>query len=264
GPVFLAYRDQAAVDRIANETMKSAPLYDFTAPDGIKNTIWRVQNPDQLTALFAKIPKAYIADGHHRAASGSRVAHDRRAANPAHTGAEEYNWFMAVLFPAKQLQILPYNRCVVDLNGMSPDLFLEKLRILFQVTVDANPKPSQPRNVSMYLGGRWYGLNWPAPLAADPVSSLDVSVLQDRVLHPLLGIDDPRTSKRIEFVGGIRGTQELEKRVKSGRSAVAFSMFPTTVDQLMAIADAGQIMPPKSTWFEPKLKSGLLVHSLDG
>ena len=264
GPVFLAYKDKADIDKIVLQDQQTEPLFNFTAVDGIQHTVWRALHPEALVRLFASIPEAYIADGHHRAASAARVAVERRAANPAHTGQEEYNWFLTVLFPASQLQILPYNRCVRDLNGMSETQFMEAVRSRFIVTDNASPKPGQPAHVSMYLGGRWHGLSWtPAP-NSNPVSLLDVSVLQDNLLAPLLGIDDPRSNKRIEFVGGIRGPGELKKRVDEGRSAVAFSMFPTTIDQLMAIADAGEVMPPKSTWFEPKLRSGLLVHTLDG
>ena len=190
------------------------------------------------------------------------MAQARRAANPAHTGEEEYNWFLAALFPASQLRILPYNRVVADLNGGRPEAFLEEVGRRVTLTRAAGPAPAAPRQASLYLGGAWYGLGWDVPAGADPVAALDVSVLQDRVLAPVLGIGDPRTDSRIAFVGGIRGTGELAARVDSGRAAVAFSMYPVSVDQVMAIADAGSIMPPKSTWFEPKLLSGLLVHDL--
>ena len=263
GPVFLTYRDVEAVDAVVAATMAGAPLYDFTAPDGIRHTVWKV-SPDggaSLRALFDAVPVAYVADGHHRAKAAWRAGAERRAANPAHTGEEEYNWFLAVLFPASQLRILPYNRCVADLNGLSPEAFLARVREVFTVAESAPPAPAASRQVSMYMGGRWYGLSWPA-FDADPVAQLDVSVLQERLLGPVLSIGDPRTDRRISFVGGIRGTDELERRVDSGRSAVAFSMAPVTVGQMMAIADAGQIMPPKSTWFEPKLRSGLLVHEI--
>ncbi|HBA84625.1 MAG TPA: DUF1015 domain-containing protein [Verrucomicrobia bacterium] len=263
GPVFLAYKDQARIDELIRNVQQSAPLFDFTAVDGIRHSIWPVPDSAELVRQFAAVPEAYIADGHHRAASAARVAIERRAANPRHTGEEEYNWFLAVLFPATQLQILPYNRCVRDLNGLSAAQFLGAVRERFAVAENAAPRPMRPTQVSMYLEGKWYGLSWTPEADANPVAALDVSVLQDRVLAPLLGIDDPRSNKRIEFVGGIRGTDELKKRVDEGRSAVAFSMYPTTIDQLMAIADAGAVMPPKSTWFEPKLRSGLLVHVLE-
>lgn len=264
GPVFLAYRAQAQLDAAAKSIQAGAPLFDFKSADGVQNTLWRVPDPSVWVEAFAKIPVAYIADGHHRAAAAVRVTQERRAANPKHKGDEEYNWFMAVLFPSDQLRILPYNRCVKDLNGLTPAAFLKRVaQAGFTVTAQAAPTPTASRHVSMYLDGGWYELNWqPAP-QADAVSCLDVSVLQDRVLAPILGIDDPRKNPRIEFVGGIRGTGELRQRVDAGRSAVAFSMYPTTMDQLLAIADADQIMPPKSTWFEPKLKDGLFLHDLE-
>jgi len=260
-PVFLTYKDHAEVDKLAAAIEAGKPLFDFTAPDGIRHTVWRITDTAAWIHCFAEIPVAYVADGHHRSASAARVGLERKAANPRHSGAENYNWFLAVLFPASQLQILPYNRVVKDLHGLDEEKFLERVRTLFQVTEQAPPKPAGPRQVSMYLARRWYGLAWPEASSGDPVSRLDVSVLQDKLLAPLLGIDDPRTSKRIDFVGGIRGTDELVRLVDSGKAAVAFSMYPTTVGQLMAISDAGQIMPPKSTWFEPKLRSGLFIHT---
>ena len=263
GPVFLLYRDSAEVDALAAAAVQTKPLYDLTAPDGVQHTIWRIADTAPWVAAFGNIPVTYIADGHHRAASAARVARERKAANPGHTGNEEYNWFQAVLFPASQLRILPYNRCVKDLNGLSEDQFMEAIRSTFTVCEKAAPAPKQPANISMYFQGKWWGLGWTPEKVSNPVAALDVSVLQDRLLKPVLGIDDPRTNSRIEFVGGIRGTGELEKRVKSGRAAVAFSMYPTTVEQLMAISDAGQVMPPKSTWFEPKLRDGLIIHLLD-
>ncbi len=189
------------------------------------------------------------------------MGRERRAANPHHTGDEDYNWFLAVLFPASQLQILPYNRAVKDLNGHSPASFLDRVSHAFTLKANSDPAPARPGEMRMYLAGAWHGLEWqPAP-DADPISQLDVTGLQDRLLDPILGIDDPRTSKRIDFIGGSRGTGELTRLVDSGAAAVAFSMYPTTVAQLMAIADANQIMPPKSTWFEPKLRSGLFIHT---
>jgi uncharacterized protein (DUF1015 family) len=263
GPVFLAYRPQAALDALSAQVQTGAPLFDFTSPDGVRNTLWRIAEVSPWIMAFAQVPVAYIADGHHRAAAAVRVAQERRAANPAHTGQEEYNFFLTVLFPSDQLRILPYNRCVKDLNGLTPAAFLERVRRAgFVLQAGAAPAPEAPRHVSMYLGGAWWGLSWPAAAGTDAQGALDVSVLQDRLLGPILGIDDPRKSPRIEFVGGIRGTAELVQHVDGGRAAVAFSMFPTTMDQLLAIADAGQIMPPKSTWFEPKLKDGLFMHDL--
>ena len=262
-PVFLTYKDLPEIDALVSAVVKEKTLYDFTAPDGIQHTVWRVgaANSEAYMKAFAKVPFGYVADGHHRSASAARVGIERKAANSQHTGSEDYNWFLATIFPASQLQVLPYNRVVFDLNGLTPESFLAKVKSIFTVSEGANDKPASPTHVNMYLGGKWYGLHWQTDAHADPVSKLDVSVLQERLLAPVLGIDDPRTSKRIDFVGGIRGTAELVKRVNSGEAAVAFSMYPVTVDQLMAIADAGQIMPPKSTWFEPKLRSGLFVHT---
>jgi uncharacterized protein (DUF1015 family) len=261
GPVFLTYRDSGAIDALVAGVQQQAPLYDFTAPDGIQHTVWRVPGAQPFVEAFQNVPVAYVADGHHRTASAVRVGRERRAANPAHTGHEEYNWFLAVLFPASQLQILPYNRAVKDLNGHSKAEFLEAVGQAFTLRPNGSPTPHRPGEVRMYLDGAWYDLAWQPADHADPISQLDVTGLQDRLLAPLLGIDDPRTSKRVDFIGGIRGTDELVKLVDSGKAAVAFSMYPTTVEQLMAIADANQIMPPKSTWFEPKLRSGLFVHT---
>lgn len=263
GPVFLTYRDEPAIDRFVNGKTAETPFFDFVAPDGIRHTVWRVPGAGEVVKLFGNLPAAYVADGHHRTASAVRVGRERRDGNARHDGTENYNWFLAVLFPAGQLRILAYNRAVHDLNGRTVEDFLHEVRQRFRVEENANATPDGPGSVSMYLASKWYGLRWTEEAAADPVSRLDVSVLQNRLLSPVLGIDDPRTSQRIDFIGGIRGTQELTVRVDSGRDAVAFSMYPTTVNQLMEIADAGQIMPPKSTWFEPKLRSGLFVHTLD-
>ncbi len=260
GPVFLTYRDNATVTALVNAKTKGKPLHDFTAPDGIRHTVWRIAGGAEWVKAFAAVPVTYIADGHHRAASAARVARLRRERNPQHIGAEDYNWFLCVLFPASELKILPYNRLVVDFNGLTPAAFLAKVKSLFGLQESAAPTPIAVGQVSMYLGGKWYGLRCAADAKADPVSRLDVSVLQDKLLGPVLGIADVRTSKRIDFVGGIRGTGELVKRVDA-EGGVAFSMFPVTLAQLMDIADAGQIMPPKSTWFEPKLRSGLAVHT---
>jgi len=261
GPVFLTYRDQSAIECAVAAITKDAPLFDFTAPDGIRHTVWRVSEPEAIVAAFSPVPAVYVADGHHRAASAARVARDRRVANPAHTGAEDYNWFLTVLFPASQLRILPYNRLVADLNGLDEAGLLAGLGAVGAVAGAASPSPAAPGSVCFYLGGKWRSLSLTAPADADPASRLDVSVLQDQVLAPILGIDDPRTNKRIEFAGGIRGTKYLEAEVDEGRAAIAFSVHPVTIDQLMDIADAGQIMPPKSTWFEPKLRSGLFMHT---
>jgi uncharacterized protein (DUF1015 family) len=260
-PVFLTYKDSPEINQLVSSAIKEKPLYDFTAPDGIQHTVWRVANGEAYMKAFAKVPFGYVADGHHRSASAARVGLERKAANGKHSGNEDYNWFLATIFPASQLQVLPYNRVVFDLNGHSRESFLTKVKSIFTVTEDANDQPAASTYVNMYLGGKWYGLHWQTDAKADPVAKLDVSVLQERLLAPVLGVDDPRTSKRVDFVGGIRGTAELKKRVDSGEAAVAFSMYPVMVQQLMEIADAGQIMPPKSTWFEPKLRSGLFVHT---
>lgn len=260
GPVFLTYRDNDAVTALVNDLTRTNPLHDFTAPDGIRHTVWRIPGGAEWVSAFAAVPVTYIADGHHRAASAARVARLRRERNPRHTGNEDYNWFLCVLFPASELKILPYNRIVLDLNGLSPAELLAKVKSIFGAAENAPPSPRGVGEVSMFLAGKWYGLRMPVDANADPVSRLDVSVLQDKLLAPVLGIEDVRTSKRIDFVGGIRGPGELVKRVDAD-GGVAFSMFPVTLAQLMDIADAGQIMPPKSTWFEPKLRSGLVIHT---
>jgi uncharacterized protein (DUF1015 family) len=263
-PVFLTYRGRADIDRMVEEVTSSAPLYDFTAPDGVRHTVWPVSDSRALAEAFGPIPHAYVADGHHRSASAWRAGKELRARSPSHRGDEEYNWFLAVLFPSDQLRILPYNRVVRDLDGQTPALVLERLRGLGKLSGATNPVPERSGVFCIYLDGRWHRLELDQVGIdrSDPIASLDVSLLQDRVLSPILGIGDPRTDKRIDFVGGIRGTAELERRVRSGEMAIAFSLFPTTLDQLMAVSDAGHVMPPKSTWFEPKLRSGLFVHEL--
>ena len=263
-PVFLTYRGRAEIDRLVETITTAAPLYDFTAPDGVRHTVWRVADSNGLARAFGTVPLAYVADGHHRSASAWRAGKELKGKNPLHRGVEEYNWFLAVLFPSDQLRILPYNRVVRDLNGQTPAQVLERLRGLGRLSPATDPVPERSGVFGIYLAGRWHRLELdPAGIdRADPIASLDVSLLQDRVLSPILGIGDPRTDKRIDFVGGIRGTAELERRVRSGEMAIAFSLFPTTLDQLMAVSDAGQVMPPKSTWFEPKLRSGLFVHEL--
>jgi uncharacterized protein (DUF1015 family) len=261
GPVFLTYKDDTDIDSLMNSAREESPLFDFTAPDGVQHTVWKIENTAPLVNAFRNIPVSYVADGHHRSASAARVGADRKAANPNHTGDEDYNWFLAVNFPASQLKILPYNRLVFDLNGHTIEYFLEKVKSLGTVTENVDPSPDRVGRMSMYLDGKWYGIEFPEDTTLDPVSRLDISRLQDTILGPLLGIDDPRTSDRIDFIGGIRGTSELEKRVKNGDGPVAFSMYPVTIEQLMDIADAGATMPPKSTWFEPKLRSGLFIHT---
>lgn len=263
-PVFLTYKGNATLDRLVTDIAATAPLYDFTAPDGVRHTVWQAPDAAPFVAAFAAVPYAYVADGHHRSASAWRAGRERRAANPHHTGNEEYNWFLAVLFPADQLHILPYNRVVKDLQGRTPAAMLEALERVGTVTRTTNSSPARPGTFCTFLDGRWYlvELDERTIDRADPIRSLDASLLQDRVLAPLLGIGDPRTDKRVDFVGGIRGAAELERRVRTGEMAIAFSLYPTTLEQLMAVSDAGAIMPPKSTWFEPKLRSGLFVHAL--
>jgi len=260
-PVFLAFESTPEIDSLMQKAAQTDPLFDFTAPDGVKHTLWRMPDPDAVVKAFGAVPHSYIADGHHRSAGAARVGLAKRESNPHHTGEEDYNWFPAVMFPQNQLQILPYNRLVTDLNGLHPEEFLVRVGHACRLSPAAPPVPAQPGHVSMYLGGHWLGLAFDVPAGADPVSRLDVSLLQDNILAPILGIDDPRTSKRIDFVGGIRGTDYLRRQVDTKHAAVAFSMHPVTMRQLMDIADAGQIMPPKSTWFEPKLRSGLFIHT---
>jgi uncharacterized protein (DUF1015 family) len=262
GLVFLAFRDDAAMDDLLADLGEGPPLYDFTDENQVRHVAWRVTGSavGDVVAAFAKVPAAYIADGHHRAASAWRAAAGFRAENPRHTGLETYNWFPACIFPASQLRILPYNRVVKDLHGLSPAEFLERLRATCKVTAAANPEPEFPGQVSLYLEKRWHGLAFDLPKGKNPLAQLDANILQDRVLGPILGIADPRTDTRIDFVGGIRGTPELMRLADSGAYAAAFSMRPVSLEQMMEIADAGQIMPPKSTWFEPKLRSGLFIY----
>ena len=263
-PVFLAYRGRNQLDVLSESVVNTSPLYDFTAPDRVRHTVWRVPDPALFVAEFQAVPHAYVADGHHRSASAWRAGKERSAANPNHRGNEEYNWFLAVLFPADQLTILPYNRVVRDLGGKKPAEVLQELAALGRASTTGHPRPPRPGTFCVYLAGAWHRVELDEQNIdrRDPIRSLDVSLLQDRVLGPVLGIGDPRTDKRIDFVGGIRGTAELERRVNSGEMTIAFSLFPTTMEQLMAVSDAGAVMPPKSTWFEPKLRSGLFVHEL--
>jgi uncharacterized protein (DUF1015 family) len=261
GPVFLTYRASAAIDEVAARAAACPPLFDFTAPDGVSHTVWRVPGAglEAVAAGFAALPCLYIADGHHRAASAART----RRYLAEHDGAPsaEADWFLAVAFPDNQMNVLPYNRTARDLAGRAPEAFLQEVRARFRVE-PGEPSPARKGLVEMYLGGAWHRVHLEdkARRAGDVIGNLDVSILQEELLAPVLGIADPRTDKRIDFVGGIRGTDELVTLVGSGRAAVAFSMYPVSVDDLMGIADAGQIMPPKSTWFEPKLRDGLLIH----
>jgi uncharacterized protein (DUF1015 family) len=261
GPVFLTYRASTVIDAIAARVTAGAPLFDFEAPDQVRHSVWKVTGADldAVMRAFGELPCLYIADGHHRAASAGRTRKYLAEKSPS-TDNSEANWMLAVAFPDNQTRILPYNRVVKDLAGKTPEAFLAELKARVTV-VDGTPSPARKGEVGMYLDGRWHTLRLEAAAGANDVgSTLDVSLLQDQVLSPLLNVGDPRTDKRIDFVGGIRGTAELEKLVNSGKAAIAFSMFPVGVDDLMRIADAGEIMPPKSTWFEPKLRDGLLTH----
>jgi uncharacterized protein (DUF1015 family) len=258
-PVFLAYRDSETVNALVRDAESLPPLLDFAAPDGVRQTLWRAPRNEAFVSAFAAVPVSYVADGHHRIQAAATVRDQIRKSAPG-AGSEEWNWVLAVIFPASHLRIMPYNRCVRDLAGARPEEFLAAAGRALAVRPGAAPQPPGPGHVSMRLGDSWLDLSWPEDPAADPVARLDVSVLQDRLLAPVLGIRDPRTDPRISFVGGIKGPEELARRVDAGEAAVAFSMHPVSVEQVMAVADAGQIMPPKSTWFEPKLKSGLFLH----
>lgn len=269
GPVFLAYPQASGVDEILAQATSAAPEVDIVADTGVRHELWVLRDKrvvDQLTALFDALPALYIADGHHRSASASRIAAARRAANPAHSGTESYNYFLAVIFPHHQLRILDYNRVVKDLNGLTADQLLTRAQDSFHVeTGITSVKPAKPGEFGLYLPGQWYRLTLRPELIPtdDPVARLDVSLLAHYFIAPILGITDPRRDARIDFVGGIRGLSELEKRVNSGQMAVAFALHPTQMEDLMAVADAGEVMPPKSTWFEPKLADGLVSHVLD-
>ncbi|HIT65496.1 MAG TPA: DUF1015 domain-containing protein [Candidatus Ventrimonas merdavium] len=304
GPIFLAYRSDEVLDRLVEQIREGEALYDFTSEDGIRHRVWKADQAEQVEAIrkrFGEIPRLYIADGHHRAASAVKVGLKRRAEHPGYTGQEEFNYFLSVIFPDDQLMIMPYNRVVKDLNGLDPAAFLEKVEECFTVepiggqgqkadrggsgggsggdnggdnggdhargNAGAAPcqdiQPGCRGQMAMYLGGAWYRLTArPEIRSSDPVKGLDVSLLQDFLLEPVLGIQDPRTDERIQFVGGIRGLQELERLVDGG-AAAAFAMYPTSIGELFDVADAGLLMPPKSTWFEPKLRSGLFIHRLD-
>lgn len=268
GPIFLAYRTVDEISEIVDNVKKNAPVYDFTAEDGITHRAWIIDDEEtinRLVKLFKDVPNLYIADGHHRNASAAKVGLKRRNENPNYTGDEEFNYYLAVIFPSDQLKILDYNRVVKDLNGLSEEEFIKKLSEKFDIVeTEGRAKPDKAYDFGMYMDGKWYMLTAKDEIRSkDAVKGLDVSILQDNVLIPILGIGDIRTDKRIDFVGGIRGLGELEKRVDSGEMKVAFEMYPTSIEQLMTIADENKIMPPKSTWFEPKLRSGLFIHSLD-
>lgn len=268
GPIFLAYRSNAAINEAVEETLKQEALYDFVSEDGVRHRVFAIREDariEKIQRAFAGMDAIYIADGHHRAASAVKVGLKRREEHPGYTGEEAFNYFLSVLFPDDQLMIMDYNRVVKDLNGCTKAAFLEKMKELFDVEAVAKEarRPQEKGVFSMYLDGQWYRCRVrPEDVPDDPVGSLDVSILQERLLRPELGIADPKTDKRIDFVGGIRGLDELERRVQTD-CAVAFAMYPTDIRELFAVADAGLLMPPKSTWFEPKLRSGLFIHALD-
>lgn len=268
GPVLLAYPEAPEVDAILAKTAQASPDADAVADDGVRHTLWVMRDASdiaRITALFDAMPALYIADGHHRSASASRICASRKAANPSHAGAEPYNAFLSVIFPAHEMRILDYNRVIKDTNGLTIDALLEKIGSAFTLTPASSPvKPAQPGQFGLYLSGRWYRLDIKPALipANDPVGRLDVSLLQNNLIAPILGIADPRRDKRIDFIGGIRGLAELEKRVNSGEMALAISLHPTRMQDLMAVADANEVMPPKSTWFEPKLADGMASHML--
>ena len=268
GPVLLAYKSQADMDAILEETTKKTPLVDETADDGVQHTFWIIDDDEtieKISAGFDAMNAIYIADGHHRSASASRVAKTHAEKSGLKDGNQNSDYFLSVIYPHNQMNILDYNRVIKDLNGLNQDEVVAKVKALFTVSEEAEAvRPSSATEFGMYMGGQWYRLNISAELVPnDPVASLDVSLLADNLVEPILGIADQRTDTRIDFVGGIRGLGELEKRVDSGEMAIAFSLYPTSMEALMAVADAGEVMPPKSTWFEPKLADGLISHVLD-
>lgn len=267
GPIFLAYRANAVINGVIGETKKDAPVYDFVSDDGIRHAVWKIGVAEDIQTIeneFNKISQIYIADGHHRAASAVKVGMKRREEHPDYDGTEEFNFFLSVLFPDEELMIMPYNRVVKDLNGNTKEEYLNKVSKVYDVKcVGTTPyAPAEKCKVGMYLDGQWYELTAKDEIKSDdPVEGLDVSVLQNHLLSPILGIGDPRVDKRVDFIGGIRGLGELERRCKEDMT-VAFSMYPTSIQELFDVADAGLLMPPKSTWFEPKLRSGLFIHEL--
>ncbi|MCJ7553928.1 MAG: DUF1015 family protein [Ignavibacteriaceae bacterium] len=269
GIVFLTYRGVKPVNELVDKTMKEVkPEYDFTAPDGIKHSIWIMPDAynEMIVNEFKKIEKFYIADGHHRAKSASRAKEEKMKSNPNHKGNEEYNYFIAVIFPEDQLKILPYNRVVFDLNGLSKEDFLNAVSEKFEITQTTEKEPKVQKHFGLYLNKKWYLLKSRDSILASLSleksvgEKLDTSILENFLLRPILGIEDIRTSNKIDFIGGIRGTKELERLVDSGKAAVAFSLYPVSLNDLINISDAGEVMPPKSTWFEPKLRDGLLTH----
>lgn len=276
GPIFLAYRANAVINEVVAKTKKQDALYDFVAEDGIRHRVFVISDPEDIKTIrnaFAQIGEIYIADGHHRAASAVKVGFKRREEHPGYTGKEEFNYFLSVLFPDEELMIMDYNRVVKDLNGMSEEQFLAKINDLFVVSQiggtigdalsESAVRPDKKGDFAMFIGDKWYRCSMkPSDIPNDPVEGLDVSVLQNLLLAPVLGIGDPKTDKRIDFVGGIRGLTELEKRCNTD-CKVAFAMYPTSIQELFAVADADRLMPPKSTWFEPKLRSGLFIHEIE-
>ena len=264
GPIFLAYRANQVIDKEVDRVKQSPSIYNFVSDDGIRHQVWKIADKaavENIKNAFEKIDSIYIADGHHRAASAVKVGLKRRKNNPDYTGEEEFNYFLSVLFPDEQLMILPYNRVVKDLNGYTKEQFMEKIAQNFDITEsDGQVMPDNKGTFGMYITGKWYRLTAKKEiLSEDPVDGLDVAILQNNLLEPVLGIHDPKTDSRIDFVGGIRGLDELEKRCNED-CVLAFSMYPTSIKELFDVADAGQLMPPKSTWFEPKLRSGLFIH----
>lgn len=262
GLIFLAFRNTEKIKNLIFEASQTKPIYDFYCSDGVKQTVWRVVSTGDLTAAFAEVPSLYVADGHHRIESANLARKKLSEKNPEHSGAEDYNFVVAGIFPAEDLRILPYNRVIKDLNNLSEAEFFAKVGASFVITPTEEKVPQNHGEVCLYMDGKWYKLNFAVNYYREPdaIERLDVSILQDYLLKPILGIEDARTDSRIGFVGGARGTDELEKFVDDGRAKLAFSLFPTTMNDLFAVSDLDEIMPPKSTWFEPKLKDGLLIH----
>jgi len=271
GPVFLTYRADEKIDQIVNEEIANTPEYDFVAVDNTRHIFWKIEDRVVISALeeaFLKVDSLYVADGHHRSAAASRVRDAYSEANPEHKGDENYNWFLVVVFPDRQMQILDYNRVVKDLNGLECATFIDQVGERFELRkleTSECKKPDREHQFSLYIDGQWFMATAKGSFInqSDPVKNLDVSILQEQLLEPILGISDPRRDERLDFIGGIRGVEELERRVDSGEWALAIALYPTSISSLMAIADANEVMPPKSTWFEPKLKSGLIVHLLN-
>lgn len=267
GPIFLAYRENDTLAELVTKNKQKRPIYDFTSEDGVTHRVFQIQDADDIRKIseaFGEMKQIYIADGHHRCASAVKVGLKRRMQNPDYDGSEEFNYFLSVSFPDRELMIMDYNRVVRDLNGLTEREFLEKVSCIAEIESKGSVpvKPTMKGQISMYLSDEWYLLHFKNDvICMDPVKGLDVSILQDYILMPILGISDPKTDKRIDFVGGIRGLEELERRVKTDMK-VAFAIYPTSIEELFAVADAGLLMPPKSTWFEPKLRSGLFIHSL--